>query len=512
VLATCLITALLSPPNNGDVLAYHLPRVRHWIQNRSFAHYPTHSPHQISLPFGAGYPVAHLQLLSGGDRFASVAQWAALVGCVVVAASLARRLFGARALVPAAVACATVPMAVLQASNAQSDLVTSFWLLCFVHLVFERRRRWTDVAWLGGALGLAVATKPTALLFAPPFVVILGLRAARAGWRRGVAVPIAVVVVAVLPALPNAVRNARTFGTPLGPDLGLTLQRHDPAARRVERPAPGGAQLSVDRALERHRLAARARPARRRQRSRDDRRADGVRAAHGARVPEPRREPGREPRARDAGAGRRRRSAADRAASTARLGVEARAADAGDRRRVPAVLRGDPLAAVGQSAAAAAAPARLAADGLGARAGADACPRRARGRAGRAGHAVRRVVGPASAGRAPRGARAVAARTDARRSDVRRGRAAVRRAHAARVLRRAVPARRHRGVPRVGLISGPDEPEYLVWRAIDRAGGPAQIRNVDVTNASRAARAELPGLDTCATIVIENGRAEMRAR
>ena len=38
--------------------------------------------------------VAHLQLLSGGDRFASVPQWAAFLGCIIVAASLARRLFG----------------------------------------------------------------------------------------------------------------------------------------------------------------------------------------------------------------------------------------------------------------------------------------------------------------------------------------------------------------------------------------------------------------------------------
>ena len=130
-----------------------LPRVRHWIQNQSFAHYPTHSLHQISLPFVAGYPVAHLQLLSGGDRFASLPQWAAFLGCIIVAASLARRLFGGRAAVPAAVACATVPMAVLQASNAQSDLVTSFWLLCFVRLLCERRPyRAADVVWMGAAL------------------------------------------------------------------------------------------------------------------------------------------------------------------------------------------------------------------------------------------------------------------------------------------------------------------------------------------------------------------------
>ena len=181
----------------------------------------------------AGYPVAHLQLLSGGDRFASVPQWAAFLGCIIVAASLARRLFGGRAAVPAAVACATVPMAVLQASNAQSDLVTSFWMLCFVRLLCERRPyRAADVVWMGAALGLGIATKPTVLLFAPPFLAIIALRASRAGWRRGLGVPLAVVLVALLPGLPNTLRNVRTFGNALGPDLGCRCNATTPERSR----------------------------------------------------------------------------------------------------------------------------------------------------------------------------------------------------------------------------------------------------------------------------------------
>ncbi len=228
VLAGCLVTALLSPPNNGDVVAYHMPRVRHWIQNRSFGHYPSNSLRQLSYPPWASYFVAQLQLLVGGDRLASLPQWLALLGCILVTASLGRRLGGPRAALPTALACATVPMAVLQATNPQTDLVAAFWLACFVHLVFARHRyRPTDVIWMGGALGLGLATKPTVMLFAPPFLAILALRAGRRGGRSGLVVPIAVVLLAVLPTLPNSLRNLRTFGRPLGPDLGVTLGRRD---------------------------------------------------------------------------------------------------------------------------------------------------------------------------------------------------------------------------------------------------------------------------------------------
>jgi hypothetical protein len=228
VLALCLAAALVAPLSNGDVLGYHLPRVRHWIQNRGFAHYPTASLRQISFPMGGGYLVAHLVLLTGSDRLASLPQWGALLGCALITASLGRRLAGPGARIPTALACVTVPMAVLQATNPQTDLIAAFSLACFVHLVFATPRyRPVDVLWLGLALGVGLATKPTLELFAAPFLVILALRARRYGRLAAVAVPLVTVLVAVGPALPNAIRNVRTFGDPLGTDVGAALGRRD---------------------------------------------------------------------------------------------------------------------------------------------------------------------------------------------------------------------------------------------------------------------------------------------
>ena len=49
------LTAIVAPPNTYDSMTYHLPRVMHWIQNQSVAHYPTHIPRQLHFPPGAEF-------------------------------------------------------------------------------------------------------------------------------------------------------------------------------------------------------------------------------------------------------------------------------------------------------------------------------------------------------------------------------------------------------------------------------------------------------------------------
>ena len=346
---------------------------------------------------------------------------------------------------PAAVACATVPMAVLQASNAQSDLVTSFWLLCFVRLLCERRPyRAADVVWMGAALGLGIATKPTVLLFAPPFLAIIALRASRAGWRRGLGVPLAVVLVALLPGLPNTLRNVRTFGNALGPDLGLSLQRHDPGAlasnvlRQAALSYPSINLWEGIAWLHAHVLHV-------------DASDPATTVALTGFVPRTARvflnpdenqvaSPVHVTLALVGG----RRGVAGGAAPARRLGVETRPAARGDRRRVPPVLRRHPLAAVGQSSAASPAAAGDAPRGLVARERCNPDTPWAHVRAGRPRDALRPVVCPPPLDRTARSAVAVVAGTHARSAVLRGGRAALGRPQAARLLRRAVPARGQR--------------------------------------------------------------------
>jgi hypothetical protein len=197
-----------------------MPRVAHWIQNGSVDHYPTHIVRQIYLAPWAEFAITQFQVLSGGDRFANLVQWLAMLGSLVGVSLIAEQL-GARrpGQILSAVVCATTPMGILQASGAQNNWVVSFWLVCLAyHLLslISQPNSTTEAAWAGASLGLAILTKGTAYLIALPFVVWTVIAAWSRGdgrWRAPAIIGLAVLAI-------NAghyTRNVRVWGSPLGP-------------------------------------------------------------------------------------------------------------------------------------------------------------------------------------------------------------------------------------------------------------------------------------------------------
>jgi hypothetical protein len=225
IAGTTGVTALVAPPNNWDSLDYHMSRVMYWIQYQSIAHYPTHILYQIARPPWAEWTILHFQILSGGDRFANLVQWLAMMGSIVGISLIAKQL-GANGYsqILAAVIGSTIPMGILQASSTQNDYVQAFWLVCLVH--FSLRLR--DVAWLekrfwlfslgaGGGLGLALLTKPTAYICALPFLLWhTGASLRRFRWKGLWSVCLIVSLAGVL-NLGLYQRNLDIFGSPLGP-------------------------------------------------------------------------------------------------------------------------------------------------------------------------------------------------------------------------------------------------------------------------------------------------------
>jgi len=235
VIGLSLFVALKAPPNNPDAVDYHMPRVMHWIQNASVAHYPVHDLRQISFPGWTEYAITHLQLLSGGDHFANSVQWLAFLGCVAGVSLLARSLVAYDAQLITALACASLPMAILQSTTAQTDLVVSLWLVCFCAFALEARRYVSaDLFWPAAALALAFLSKPTAYVFAVPLLAMLGLHIlARdqggirlAGLLRAGSGVACTAVAALCLSVPHFVRNAVTFGDPLGIDSGTRNTIH----------------------------------------------------------------------------------------------------------------------------------------------------------------------------------------------------------------------------------------------------------------------------------------------
>ena len=228
VVMSCVIglIAVIAPPTNEDSMSYHMARVRHWIQQQSVAHYPTHITRQLFSNPWAEFTIAHLFLLTGTDRLANCVQWFSMVGSLAAVSLIASRL-GAdkRGEVLAAVVAGTIPMGILQASSTQNDYTAAFWLACFCYVLLRIRDApevdgppWAWISCLGLSLGLAILTKGTAYLFAFPFLCwFTWFLLRRRSWR---ALPMLGLVagLAIVLNIGHGLRNWMVFHSPSGPE------------------------------------------------------------------------------------------------------------------------------------------------------------------------------------------------------------------------------------------------------------------------------------------------------
>ena len=205
------VAAWMSPPNSADAMAYHMPRVVYWAQAGSVAFFPTPYFNQISLQPLTEYFYLHTYLLSGGDHFINLVNCAAFAAAIVGVSALAGAIgAGSRGQAFAALFCASLPNGILQASGAKNEWMLALWLICAAY--FAARE---DAVFTGLALGLALATKATAYLFAPPLILaLLLIRRPRVRARSLAWIAAGILVVNA----PQYVRNLRLSGSPLGYD------------------------------------------------------------------------------------------------------------------------------------------------------------------------------------------------------------------------------------------------------------------------------------------------------
>ncbi|MDB6092720.1 MAG: hypothetical protein JWM32_282 [Verrucomicrobia bacterium] len=248
LLGLTLAAALFSPPNTPDVLSYHLPRQLFWLQQGGVQHFITADDRVLMMPPLAEMIQAHALGLSHGDHWANVPQWLAYALGLVVVSLLARELGATRrGQWLATLMFAALPMSYLEASSAKNDLLVAVWLGVFTWLALRKtgasqgsaglltapaigirnsgsgirssgaggppalRRPIAEWAAIGAALGLALATKPTAIIFALPVLIAIALPLLRDA--RGIAV-ISIVVLAIVG--PHWARNQAWYGSPLG--------------------------------------------------------------------------------------------------------------------------------------------------------------------------------------------------------------------------------------------------------------------------------------------------------
>jgi hypothetical protein len=227
ILALVLTTALVSPPNNWDSMSYHLPRVMHWAADHNVHFYDTSIDRQLYSGPLDEYVLLHLYLLTGSDLFFNSLQLVALAGAAVMASLVARELGGGRrAQALAAVIAVTIPMAILEASSTQNDVVAGFFLLLVVYAALEFRAlptaRAIDAWPLGAALAVALFAKSTGYLIAGPFVVLA--LSSRLRSPKVLLAPLAVVAgFVVIVNVGQAARNKNEFGSFVGPATAHAL-------------------------------------------------------------------------------------------------------------------------------------------------------------------------------------------------------------------------------------------------------------------------------------------------
>ena len=116
-----LVVAVNVAPNNWDSMAYHLPKVEQWIQNRQVGPFRTSYPPQIYLAPLAEIGMAHFSLLGGTVWAVNLVQLQASVVTVVgVSVVLGLGLDRSGQSIAAAM-IGLAPIAVAEAVTTQND-------------------------------------------------------------------------------------------------------------------------------------------------------------------------------------------------------------------------------------------------------------------------------------------------------------------------------------------------------------------------------------------------------
>lgn len=225
IAGTVFYLALRTVPYNWDSMTYHLPRIVHWAENRSVAHYATNVLRQISSPVLAEFVNLHIYLLSGKqDIFLNLLQCFSFLLSAVMVYHIAKKLHCSRTFSKlAALLYLSTPIAYAEALTTQVDHFAALWLLFFVWLLLDFLNPSQKITWSLPAvvnvctMGLCVAwgylTKPSVciamVLFALWLLIVCIFR--KDSVKTLLQLFFCSLPCVVLPLTPEILRNLKSF-------------------------------------------------------------------------------------------------------------------------------------------------------------------------------------------------------------------------------------------------------------------------------------------------------------
>ena len=218
IIVPLLLLAIFIPPNNWDSVAYHLPRVEHWIQNKNIYPYSTNIIRQVLTSPLSEYMIANFQILSNTDAFGNLVQFSSLI-FILFSGTLIFSLLkiGMKGQLFLLLALLSLPMMLFQATTTQTDLLASFFFLSFIlfTLLLESENNYkTNFIFLALSLTLGILTKYHIAIFAAPIVIYLLFDLIKKKNNKNTifAVLVSVLTIAVILA-PLFFRNIHFFGS-----------------------------------------------------------------------------------------------------------------------------------------------------------------------------------------------------------------------------------------------------------------------------------------------------------
>ena len=228
-----LYIALRVAPYNWDSLTYHLPRIMHWVQNQSVAHYATNITRQVASPVLAEFINFAVYLEQGySDSLFNILQWASYITSAGLVIAIAHKLKCSKVLsLLAGILFLTMPIAFAEAFTTQNDLLCTMWLLIFVYTILDlyhypnlqmNRFYIQKVIILSLAIGFGYLTKPSIMFAVVVFAFGLLIIVLKERTRIIICTKLLLLSIAMLCVivLPETARNINTFHAFSDPIVG----------------------------------------------------------------------------------------------------------------------------------------------------------------------------------------------------------------------------------------------------------------------------------------------------